>query len=58
MITMPSFSLDLAQSDCFVSKNKENLKGSHLTSIDEIRNAKPREPKAIPKIEFDKCFGD
>jgi hypothetical protein len=37
---------------------KKTLKGRRFTSIDDIKSASLNELKAIPKIEFEKCFKD
>ena len=55
----PPHSPDMAPRDCFLfPKIKRTLKGRHFTAIDDIKSASLKELKAIPKIEFEKCFED
>ena len=39
-------------------KQAPALKGRRFTAIDDIKSASLKELKAIPKIEFEKCFED
>ena len=60
-LTMPQppYSPDMAP--CYFSlfpKIKRILKGRRFTAIDDIKNAPLKELKAIPKINFEKCFED
>jgi hypothetical protein len=49
----------MATSDFFLfPKMKKTLKGRRFTSIDDIKSASLNELKAIPKMEFEKCFKD
>jgi hypothetical protein len=49
----------MAPRDFFLfPKMKKTLKGRRFTNIDDIKNASLNERKAIPKIEFEKCFKD
>ena len=60
-LTMPQppYSPDMAPCDFFLfPKMKRTLKGRRFTAIDEIKSASLKELKAIPKIEFEKCFED
>ena len=60
-LTMPQppYSPDMAPCDFFLfPKLKRTLKGRRFTVIDEIKSASLKEVKAIPKIEFEKCFDD
>lgn len=60
-VTMPQppYSPDMAPCDFFLfPKIKRTLKGRRFTSIDDIKSASLKELKAIPKIEFEKCFDD
>ena len=55
----PPYSPDMAPHDVFLfPKIKRTLKGRCFTAIDDIRSASLKELKAIPKIEFGKCFED
>ena len=55
----PPYSPDMAPCDFFLfPKIKRTLKGHCFTDIDDIKSASLKELKAIPKIEFDKCFED
>ena len=55
----PPYSQDIAPCDFFLfPKIKRTLKGRHFTAIDNIKCASLKELKAIPKIEFEKCFVD
>lgn len=59
MMPQPPYSPDMAPCDFFLfPKIKRTLKGRRFTSIYEIKSASLRELNAIPKIEFQKCFGD
>ena len=60
-LTMPQppYSPDMAPCDFFLfPKIKRTLKGRRFTAIDDIKSASLKELKAIPKIEFEKCFED
>ena len=60
-VTMPQppYSPDMAPRDFFLfPKIKRTLKGRRFTAIDDIKSASLKELKAIPKIEFEKCFED
>ena len=60
-LTMPQppYSPDMAPCDFFLfPKIKRTLKGRRFTAKDDIKYASLKEPKAIPKIEFEKCFED
>ena len=60
-LTMPQppYSPDMAPCDFFLfPKIKKTLKGRRFTAIDDIKSASLKELKAIPKIEFEKCFED
>ena len=58
-VTMPSYSPDMALCDFFLfSKIKRTLKGRRFRTLDDIKSASLKELKAIPKIEFEKCFED
>ena len=55
----PPYSADMAPCDFFLfPKIKRTLKGRRFTAIDDIKSASLKELKAIPKIEFEKCFED
>ena len=55
----PPYSSDMAPCDfSLFPKIKRTLKGRHFTAIDDIKSASLKELKAIPKIEFEKCFED
>jgi transposase len=56
----PPYSPDMAASDFFLfPKMKKPLKGRRFTSINDIKGgASLNELKAIPMIEFEKCFKD
>ena len=55
----PPYSPDMAPCDFFLfPKIKRTLKGRRFTAIDDIKSASLKELKAIPKIEFEKCFED
>ena len=55
----PPYSPDMAPCDFLLfPKIKRTLKGRRFTAIDDIKSASLKEPKAIPKIEFEKCFED
>ncbi|EFN65259.1 hypothetical protein EAG_12340, partial [Camponotus floridanus] len=41
-----------------ISKLKRPLRGHRFESIDEIKEKSKKELKAIPTIEFQKCFED
>ena len=50
---------DMAPCDFFLfPKIKRTLKSRRFTAIDDIKSASLKELKAIPKIEFKKCFED
>ena len=58
-VTMPqpTYSPDMGPCDFFLfQKIKRTLKG--FTAIDDINSVSLKELKAIPKIEFEKCFKD
>ena len=58
-VPQPPYSPDMAPCDFFLlQKIKRTLKGRRFTAIDDIKSASLREPKAILKIEFEKCFED
>ena len=60
-LTMPQppYSPNMAPCDFFLfQKIKRTLKGRRFTAIDDIKSASLEELKAIPKIEFEKCFED
>ena len=60
-LTMPEppYSPDLAPCHFFLfPKIKRTLKGRHFTAIDDNKSAPMKELKAIPMIEFEKCFKD
>ena len=60
-VTMPQppYSRDMAPCDFFLfPKIKRTLKGRRFIAIDDIKSASLKELKAIPKIEFEKCFED
>jgi hypothetical protein len=47
----------MAPYDFFLfQKIKKTLKGRRFTSIDGIKSASLNELRAIPKIEFERCF--
>ena len=53
----PPHSPDKAPCDFFLfPKIKRTLKGRRFTAIYDIKSALLKELKAIPKIEFEKCF--
>ena len=55
----PPYSPDMAPSDFFLfPKIKGTLNGRRFTAMDDIKSASLKEVKAIPKIEFEKCFED
>ena len=55
----PPYSPDMAPCDFFLfPKIKRTLKGRRVIAIDDIKSAPLKEQKAIPKIEFEKCFED
>ena len=59
--TMPQtpYSPDLDPCDFFLfPKINRTFKGRRFTAIDDIKSASLKELKAIPKIEFEKCFED
>lgn len=59
MMPQPPYSPDMAPCDFFLfPKIKRILKSHCFTSIDEIKSASLRELNVIPKIKFQKCFGD
>ena len=60
-LTMPQspYSPEMAPCDFFLfPKIKRTLKGRRFTDIDDIKSASLKELKALPKIEFKKCFED
>ena len=60
-VTMPHspYSPDMAPCNFFLfPKIKRTLKGRRFTAIDDIKSASLKKLKAIPKIEFEKCFED
>ena len=60
-VTMPQppYSPDMAPCNFFLfPKIKRTLKGRRFAAIDDIKSASLKELKAIPKIEFEKCFED
>ena len=55
----PPYSPDMAPCDFFLfPKIKRTLKVRCFTAIHDIKSASLKELKAIPKIEFEKCFKD
>ena len=49
----------MAPCDFFLfPKIKRTLNGRRFTAIGDIKSASLKELKAIPKIEFEKCFED
>ena len=55
----PPYSPDMAPCNFFLfSKMKRTLKGRRFTAINDIKIASLKELKAIPNIEFKKCFED
>ena len=55
----PSYSPDMAPCDFFLfPRLKRTLKCHRFTAIDDMKSASLKELKAIPKIEFEKCFED
>lgn len=60
MMPQPPYSPDMAPCEYFFlfPKIKRTLKGRRFTSIDDIKSASLKELNAIPKIEFQNCFGD
>ena len=57
MMPRPPYSPDMAPCGFFLfPKIKRTLKGRRFTAIDDIKSASLKELKAIPKIEFEKCF--
>ena len=60
-LTMPQppYSPDMAPCDFFLfPKIGGTLQGRRFTAIDDIKSVSLKELKAIPKIEFEKCFED
>ena len=60
-LTMPQppYSPYMGPYDFFLfPKIQRTLKGRRFTAIDDIKSASLKELKAIPKIEFEKCFED
>ena len=60
-VTMPQppYPPDTAPCDFFLFlKIKRTLKGRRFTAIDDIKSASLKELKAIPNVEFEKCFED
>ena len=60
-VTMPQppYSPNMAPCDFFLfPKIKRTLKCRRFTAINGIKSASLKELKAIPKIEFEKCFED
>ena len=60
-LTMPQppYSPDMAPCDFFLfPKIKRTLKGRRFAAIHDIKSASLKELKAIPNIEFEKCFED
>ena len=58
-MSQPPYSPDMAPCDFFLfPKIKRTLKGRLFSAIDDIKSASLKELKAIPKIEFEKCFED
>ena len=57
--SLTSYSPDMAPCDFFLfPKIKRTWKSCRFTAIDDIKSASLKELKAIPKIEFEKCFED
>ena len=58
-MAQPPYSPVMAPCEFFLFPNiKRTLKGRRFTAIDDIKSASLKELKAIPKIEFEKCFED
>ena len=60
-VTMPQppYSPDMGPCDFFLfQKIKRTFKARRFTAIDDIKSASLKKLKAIPKIEFEKCFED
>ena len=59
LMPQPPCSPDMAPCDFFLfPKIKRSLTGRRFTVIDDVKSASLKELKAIPKIEFEKCFED
>ena len=59
IVPQPPYSPDLAPCDFWLfSKLKRPLRGHRLDSIEEIKTESLKALKAIPEIEFNKCFDD
>ena len=57
IVPQPAYSPDLAPCDFWLfSKLKSPLRGHRFDSIDEIKTESLKELKAIPAIEYKKCF--
>lgn len=57
IVPQPPYSPDLAPCDFWLfSKLKRPLRGHRFESTDEIKEKSKKELKAIPTIEFQKCF--
>ena len=54
-IPQPPYSPDMAPCDILLYPK---IKGRRFTAIDDIKSALLKQLKAIPKIEFEKCFED
>ena len=53
------YSPDLGPSDFFLfPKLKKPMKGHRFSTIEEIKTASPKELKAIPQNDYQKCFDD
>ena len=59
IVPQPPYSPDLAPCDFWLfSKLKRPLRGHRLDTIEEIQAESNKALKAIPEIEFNKCFDD
>ena len=59
IVPQPPYSPDLAPCDFWLfSKLKRPLRGHHFNTIEEIQAESKKALKAIPEIEFNKCFDD
>ena len=59
IVPQPPYSPDLAPCDFWLcSKLKRPLRGHRFDSIEEIKTESLKALKAIPEIEFNKCFDD
>ena len=59
IVPQPSYSPDFAPCDfCPFPKLKKTLQGHRFDTIEEIEAESKKVLKAIPEIEFNKCFDD